>query len=69
MRRRRSAIVAMVPELKKAEGDRAAYDRVAARMTAEWDAMLLLYAAMASPELKPRVKRRHEQVIGVSAHH
>ena len=47
LRRRRSAIVALVPELKRAERDRAAYDRVATRVMAEWDGMLALYEQMA----------------------
>ena len=58
--------------------DRAALDaaynngaavKESARIVAEWEAMLGIYERMASAELKPRVKRRHEQVIGVSAHH
>lgn len=69
LRQRRAALGALVPDLRKAETDRAAYDRVAARVVAEWDAMLGVYERMASAELKPRVRRRHEQVVGVSAHH
>lgn len=69
LRQRRTALVAMIPELRKSEADRAKYDQLAARIVAEWEAMLGIYERMASAELKPRVKRRHEQVIGVSAHH
>jgi len=69
LRHRRAVLAARVPELKKAESDPTAYRQAAARVVAEWDAMLGLYERMASAELKPRVKRRHEQVIGVSAHH
>ena len=69
LRRRRAALAALIPELRKAEGDPAAYDRAAAQVVAEWDAMLGLYERMASPELRSRVRRRHEEVVAVSAHH
>ena len=70
--RRRAAIVAMLPALKQAQTskDRAAYDQVAARTVAEWQALLELYQRMATtPQLKAQVQRAHERVLTVSAHH
>ena len=70
--RRRAAIVALIPALKQAQttGDRPAYERVAARTVAEWEALLGLYQRMAStPQLKAQVQRAHERVLTVSAHH
>ena len=69
LQRQRRVLAGLIPRLKRSEGDRSAYERVAAQFVAEWDAMLGLYERMASPELRPRVKRRHEAVIAVSAHH
>jgi hypothetical protein len=69
LRQRRTVLAALIPELKRAEGNDSAYQLVAARVVTEWDAMLGIYERMASPELRPRVKRRHEAVIAVSAHH
>lgn len=69
LRQRRKALTALIPALKRAEGDDSAYQRAAARVVSEWDAMLGIYERMASAELKPRVRRRHEAVIAVSAHH
>jgi hypothetical protein len=69
LQQRRAALSAVVPELKRAEGDASAYQRAADRVVTEWEAILGIYERMASPELRPRVKRRHEAVIGVSAHH
>jgi hypothetical protein len=66
---RRAAIASLVPALKRAEGDRGAYDRVAAQIVGEWEALLTVYERMASAELRPRVKRRHQEEIAVSAHH
>ena len=69
LRQRRRALTALVPRLKRAEGDRPVFDRVAAQVVTEWEAMLGIYERMASPELRPRVRPRHEAVIAVSAHH
>jgi hypothetical protein len=69
LQQRRKVLSALIPTLKRAEGDRSTYERVAAQVLAEWEAMLGIYERMASPELRPRVKRRHEVVIAVSAHH
>jgi hypothetical protein len=69
LQQRRKVLAALIPTLKRTEGDRSTYERVAAQVLAEWEAMLGIYERMASPELKPRVKRRHEAVIAVSAHH
>ncbi len=69
LQQRRRALAALVPELKRSEGDRASYERIATQVVTEWEAVLGLYERMASPELRPRVKRRHEAVIAVSAHH
>lgn len=69
LQQRRKALAALIPTLKRAEGDRSAYQRAAAQVVIEWEAMLGIYERMASPELRPRVKRRHEAVIAVSAHH
>ena len=69
LRQRRQALTALVPKLKMAEGNAAAYQQAAAQVVAEWEAMLGLYERMASPELRGRVKPRHEAVIAVSAHH
>ena len=69
LQQRRKVLVALIPMLKRAEGDDSAYRRVAARVVNEWDAMLGIYERMASAELRPRVRRRHEAVIAVSAHH
>ena len=69
LQQRRKVLVALIPTLKRAEGHRSAYQRVAAQVVTEWEAMLEIYERMASPELRPRVKRRHEAVIAVSAHH
>jgi len=69
---RRAAIAALVPALKQAQaaGDRAAYERVAVRTVAEWEALLGLYQRMAAtPQLKAQVQRAHERVLTVSAHH
>jgi hypothetical protein len=64
---RAKVLAALIPTLKRTEGDRSTYERVAAQVLAEWEAMLGIYERMASPELRPRVKRRHEAVIAVSA--
>jgi hypothetical protein len=69
LQQRRTALAALIPKLKRTEGNRAAYQRVAAQVVTEWEAMLGIYERMASPELRPRVRRRHEAVIAVSAHH
>ncbi|HJR51891.1 MAG TPA: hypothetical protein VJ794_12335 [Gemmatimonadales bacterium] len=69
LQQRRKALAALIPALKRAEGDRSAYQRAAAQVVSEWEAILGIYERMASPELRPRVKRRHEAVIAVSAHH
>jgi hypothetical protein len=69
LQQRRKVLSALIPTLKRAEGDRSAYQRAAAQLVSEWDAMLGIYERMASPELRPRVRRRHEAVIAVSAHH
>lgn len=69
---RRAAIAALVAALKQAQaaGDRAGYERVAARAVAEWEALLGLYTRMApTPQLKAQVQRAHERVLTVSAHH
>ena len=69
---RRAAIAALVSALKQAQtaGDRAAYDRLAARAVAEWEALLALYKRMApTPQLQAQVGRAHERVLTVSAHH
>jgi hypothetical protein len=70
--RRRAAIAASIPALKQAQAarDRAAYERVAARTVAEWEALRGLYERMAAtPQLKAQVQRAHERVLTVSAHH
>lgn len=69
LQQRRKLLIALIPELKRSEGNDSDYQRVAARVVNEWDAMLGVYERMASPELRPRVRRRHEAVIAVSAHH
>lgn len=69
LQQRRRALAALIPELKRSEGDREAYQRAAAKVVAEWDAMIGMYERMASAELRPRVRRRHDAVISVSAHH
>jgi hypothetical protein len=69
LQQRRKALVALIPTLKRAESDPSAYQRAAARVVNEWDGMLGVYERMASPELRDRVRRRHEAVIAVSAHH
>ena len=69
---RRAAIAAFLPALNQAQGagDPAAYERVAARTVAEWEALLGLYERMAAtPQLKAQVQRAHERVLTVSAHH
>ena len=69
---RRAAIAALIPAMKQAQtsGDRAAYDRAAARTVAEWQALLELYKRMApTPQLQTQVGRAHERVLTVSAHH
>lgn len=69
--RRRAAIRALVPSLKDAESnrDRAAYDRIAAEIVAEWQALLGLYGRMAAtPELQAQVARANGRVLTVSAH-
>jgi len=69
---RRVAIAALIPALNQAQtaGDRAAYERVAARTVAEWEALLGLYKRMApTPQLQAQVGRAHERVLTVSAHH
>ena len=69
---RRAAIAALIPALRQAQtaGDRAAYEGVAARTVAEWEALLGLYQRMATtPQLKAQVQRAHERVLTVSAHH
>ena len=69
LQQRRAALGALIPQLRRAEADHSAYQRGAAQVVTGWEAMLGLYERMASPELRPRVKRRHEAVIAVSAHH
>ena len=69
LQQRRRHLAALIPRLKRTEGDPSAYQRVATEVVTEWDAMLGIYERMASPELRPRVRRRHEAVIAVSAHH
>ena len=69
LRQRRRTLASLIPELRRSEGDAAAYQRAAASVIAEWDAMLGIYERMASAELRPRVRRRHDAVISVSAHH
>jgi hypothetical protein len=69
LQQRRRLLVALIPELKRTEGSDSAYQRVAARVVNEWDTMIGIYERMASPELRDRVRRRHEAVIAVSAHH
>ncbi len=69
--RRRAAIAARVAPLEAAQssGDRAAYDRIAAEIVAEWEALLGLYERMAATaELRTQVARAHERVVTVSAH-
>lgn len=69
---RRAAIAALIPALKQAQtaGDRAAYDRVAGRAVAEWEALVALYQRMAAtPQLRAQVERAHERMLAVSAHH
>ena len=66
---RRKALAALIPRLKRAEGDGPAFERIAALVVSEWEAMLGIYERMASPELRRRVRPRHEAVIAVSAHH
>jgi len=70
--RRRAAITAGVSALKTADskGDRAAFDRLAREIVAEWEALLGLYGRMAAtPQLRTQVARAHERVLNVSAHH
>ena len=69
---RRAAIAALIPALKQAQtaGDRSAYDQVATRAVAEWEALLGLYKRMApTPQLQTQVGRAHERMLTVSAHH
>ncbi len=69
---RRVAIAALIPALKQAQtaGDRSAYEQVAARAVAEWEALLELYKRMApTPQLQAQVGRAHERMLTVSAHH
>jgi hypothetical protein len=69
LQQRRAALSALVPELKRSEGNPSAWEQAAAKVVTEWEVILGIYERMASPELRPRVKRRHEAVIAVSAHH
>ena len=71
LKRRRAAIAAELPALKAADakGDRAAYDRVAARMIAQWEGMARIYERMApTPATLARLKREHQKALTVSHH-
>jgi hypothetical protein len=70
--KRRAAIAALVPALKRAQtaNDRATYEQIATKTVAEWEALIGLYQRMAAtPQLKAQVQRAHERVLTVSAHH
>lgn len=69
LQQRRKILSALIPRLRRSEGNHPAYKQVAAEVVTEWEAMLGIYERMASPELRRRVRPRHEAVIAVSAHH
>ncbi|MGH7694769.1 MAG: hypothetical protein ACRENH_07300, partial [Gemmatimonadaceae bacterium] len=69
---RRAAIAALIPALKQAQEARnpSEYDQVAVKTVVEWEALLGLYQKMATTQqLKAQVRRAHERVLTVSAHH
>lgn len=72
LRGHRAAIAARIPALRQADDarDRVTYDRIAAEMIAEWEALDRLYARMAlTPHLRDQLRRMHGKALSTSTHH
>src|SRR5258705_908237 len=69
LRAHRAAIVALVPELRRAGSARApqGYDRVAGRIRAEGKAIERTYERMAKPDALADLQRQYESILTMSA--
>jgi len=71
-REHRAAIAAQIPRLQRADadGDKTAYDRVAASIMREWDGLRQVYERMATTsDHQARLKSELDDALSVSKHH